>query len=102
MNNLQLTPIHYFVPEDKDDYEKLNLYMVYKDIDTLRYNDIKDNFPLPGSYYFRFKFKLNNQEVWIDITNPNVQIPRFENKIIAKVSRISWSNNSTTQETTLI
>jgi len=94
MNNQQLTPIHYYIPEDKDETEKLNLFMVYKDVDSLRYNDIKDNFPLPGSYYFRFKFKMNNQIVWIDLTNQGAPIPRFDNKIIVKVSRLSWSSET--------
>ena len=98
MNNSQLTPIQYFIPEDKDDSDKFNVFMIYKDIDSVRYNDIKESFPLPGTYYFRFKFKLNNQVVWIDLTNMNAPVPRFENKIIVKVSRISWTNEPTNEQ----
>ena len=48
--------IYYFIPEDKDSIEKMNIFMIPKDYKNLRLNDIKENFPLPGNYYFRFKF----------------------------------------------
>jgi hypothetical protein len=85
--------IYYFVPEDKEDQEKLNAFIIYKDIESLRLNDIGDNFPLPGMYIFRFKFKFDNKNVWIDFNNADAKLPRFDNKIIIKASRISWTKD---------
>jgi hypothetical protein len=82
--------IYYFVPEDKEDQEKLNAFILYKDIESIRLNDIAENFPLPGQYSFRFKFKFDNKNVWIDFNNEDTKLPRFENKIIIKATRISW------------
>ncbi len=82
--------IYYFVPEDKEDQEKLNAFIIYKDIDSLRLKDIQENFPLPGNYIFRFKFKFDNKNVWIDFNNEDAKLPKFDNKIILKVNRISW------------
>ncbi len=83
--------IYYFVPEDKEDQEKLNAFIVYKDIESLKLNDIKENFPLPGEYYFRFKFKFDNKNVWIDFNNEDAKLPRFDNKVIIKATRVSWT-----------
>ncbi len=83
--------IYYFVPEDKEDQEKLNAFIVYKDIDSLKLSDITENFPLPGQYYYRFKFKFDNKNVWIDFNNEDAKLPRFDNKVIIKATRISWT-----------
>ena len=86
--------IYYFIPEDKDSIEKMNIFMIPKDYKNLRLNDIKENFPLPGNYYFRFKFEFNGKEVWIDFNNPNGNLPKFEGKIIMKVQRIAWEEQN--------
>lgn len=83
--------IYYYVPEDKEDQEKLNAFIIYKEIDSLRLNDITENFPLPGQYLFRFKFKFDNKNVWIDFNNEDAKLPRFDNKVIIKATRISWT-----------
>ena len=56
--------------------------------------DIEENFPLPGKYKFRFKFEFMNKNVWIDFNNPNTVLPLFEGKIIMKVTRINWGEES--------
>lgn len=84
------TVIYYYIPEDREDQDKLNAFVISKDIDAIKIDDITENFPLPGQYYYRFKFKFQNKNVWIDFNNPDAILPRFENKIIMKVSRISW------------
>ena len=84
------TVIYYYIPEDREDQDKLNAFVISKDIDAIKIDDIIENFPLPGQYYYRFKFKFQNKNVWIDFNNPDATLPRFENKIIMKVSRISW------------
>ena len=63
--------IYYYIPEDREDPDKLNAFVVSKDLDSLKIDDIKNNFPLPGEYYFRFKFKFQNKNVWIDFNNPD-------------------------------
>lgn len=86
------TIVYYYIPEDKEDQEKLNAFIIYKESETIRIDDIKENFPLPGEYYYRFKFKFQNKNVWIDFNNPDATLPKFENKIIMKVSRITWGD----------
>ena len=95
--------IYYFIPEDKDSSEKMNIFMIPKDYKFLRLNDIKENFPLPGIYYFRFKFEFNGKDVWIDFNNPDGALPKYEGKVIMKVQRIAWeeeknNNNNTNNE----
>jgi hypothetical protein len=84
--------IYYYIPEDREEQDKLNAFVVSKDIDSIKIDDIFENFPLPGQYYFRFKFKFQSKNVWIDFNNPDAVLPKFEGKIIMKVSRISWED----------
>jgi hypothetical protein len=90
--------IYYYIPEDKEEPDKLNAFVISKDIETIRINDVKDSFPLPGEYYFRFKFKFQNKNVWIDFNNADAILPRFEGKIIMKVTRISWDKHELLNE----
>lgn len=83
---------YYFIPEDREDQEKLNVFIIYKDFRDVRLSDIKENFPIPGEYYFRFKFEFNKKNVWIDFSNLNSSLPQFQQKIIMKVTRLSWEN----------
>lgn len=87
------TFIHYFVPEDNEKQESLNAFIIYKPYQDVRLKDIEENFPLPGKYYFRFKFEFMKKNVWIDFNNPNSSLPQFEGKIIMKVTRIKWEND---------
>lgn len=87
------TFIYYFIPEDKEDQEKLNVFMIYKPYKDVRLNDIKENFPLPGEYLFRFKFEFQNKKVWIDFNNTEGQLPQFQGKVIMKVTRVNWNSN---------
>ena len=85
------TIIKYFVPEDKDIEDKPNAFIIYKPLDQIRLKDIRDSFPLPGEYIFRFKFQLNNKKnVWLDFNKEDSVIPLFNKNIVIKVSRISW------------
>ena len=81
----QITIVQYFIPEDNDDQEKYNAFIIYKEIDTIRLADIKSSFPLPGNYVFRFKFKYQDRNVWIDHTKEDSQLPKFENKLVFKI-----------------
>lgn len=50
----QLTQVFYYVPEDGDDPKQLNCFLIHKHIDKVSLEDIRSQFPIPGSYFFRF------------------------------------------------
>lgn len=58
---------------------------------------VKESFPLPGRYHFRFKSPLvpggdrekNGMAVWMDCVHDSQAIPTWRNSIIAKVSRVA-------------
>ncbi len=87
--------IRYFVPEDRDVEEKPNAFILYKDQEKVRLADIKENFPLPGEYVFRFKTTYEKKNIWIDFNDNDSVLPSHDGKILMKVNRISWekSNN---------
>ena len=86
------TFIYYFIPEDNENENKMNIFIIYKNYKDIRLQDIKDNFPLPGKYYFRFKFEFMEKSVWIDFNNPVGALPKYDGKIIMKVTRLSWDD----------
>lgn len=92
------TFIHYFVPEDNETQERLNVFVIYKNYKDVRISDIQENFPLPGKYQFRFKFEFMGKNVWIDFNNPNSVLPQFEGKVIMKVTRINWGEETKSNE----
>lgn len=58
---------------------------------------VKESFPLPGRYHFRFKSPLvpggdrekGGMAVWMDCVHDSQAIPTWRNSIIAKVSRVA-------------
>jgi len=86
------TLVYYYLPEDRDESDKLNAFILYKE-NNIKIDDIRENFPLPGKYYFRFKFKFQDKPVWVDLNNPDANLPMFDGKIIMKVTRISWEDD---------
>lgn len=52
------------------------------------------NFPLEGDYHFRFKYKLNNTIVWIDLNSDDDKLPIFNGRIFIKATRISWTSSN--------
>ena len=88
------TFVYYFIPEDNELETSMNVFMIYKNYKDVKISDIKENFPVPGEYYFRFKFDYNGKKVWIDFNNPNGNLPKFEGKIIMKVQRIAWEEQN--------
>lgn len=88
------TIVRYFVPEDKDTEDKPNAFIINKPQDQLRLKDLRESFPLPGEYHFRFKFQLNPKKaVWLDFNREESAMPCFNKQIIIKVSRISWQSS---------
>lgn len=92
------TIIRYFVPEDRDTEEKPNAFVIYKPIADIKLCDVRDCFPLPGEYHFRFKFELNKKVVWLDFNKEEAKLPLFNNKVIIKVTRLSWNKEVNTNE----
>jgi hypothetical protein len=58
---------------------------------------VRDSFPLPGQYHFRFKAPLfpgadrekGAMAVWMDAVNDSTAVPTWKNTIVAKVTRVS-------------
>lgn len=53
-----ITHVFYHVPEDNDDLKQLNCFVIPKEIEKVTLIDIKQHFPLAGSYHFRFQFSF--------------------------------------------
>lgn len=87
------TIIHYFIPDDREDSEKLNAFVIYKDYKEVRIHDVIENFPIPGEYHFRFKFEFMKKTVYIDFNNPTANLPKYDSKILMKVTRVGWKNS---------
>lgn len=91
----------YFIPEDGDTELSPNVFLAPKKGAGTgfapRLGEIKQSFPLPGSYHFRFKTALvpgTDREkgalpVWMDCVDDDQYVGVWQNSIIAKVTRIS-------------
>ncbi|CEL98194.1 unnamed protein product [Vitrella brassicaformis CCMP3155] len=87
------TLIHYHLPGDKDDPDHPNAFPILKSPEEIKLKDVKQKFPLPGVYHFRFKYRQESSFVWIDVTNDDSRVPMFNQKVVAKVLRISWHSD---------
>jgi len=81
------TLIYYFIPEDGEK-ENMNIFVISKDYKNIKLKDIRENFPLKGEFYFRFKFDFQNKDVWIDFSNEEANLPKYKGEIIMKVTRL--------------
>jgi len=87
----------YHIPGDGDDADTPNAYPILKPSGAPTVREVRAKFPLPGTYHFRFKMKWgesSSSAVWMDVTNEDAQVPLWDGKIIAKVTRISWEGGS--------
>ena len=90
------TYVCYHVPSDRDDPDHPNVFTLSKPAEEILLKDIKDAFPLPGNYHFRFKVKLDHGYYWLDLADDNANLPAHSHKrIVAKVLRISWNPGPT-------
>jgi hypothetical protein len=87
MADRAFTLVYYYIPEDCDDLRMPNAFAVNKHLDDITLTDIESNFPLDGEFIFRFKYKVNNASVWLDLTNKKCKVPKVDNRIILKVTR---------------
>ena len=98
-NSLKFCIYSYFVPEDGDDELTPNVFLAPKPKQpgyppTL--GEVKQAFPLPGRYHFRFKSSLvpgsdrekGSLAVWMDAVDDRMPVPTWRSAIIAKVTRI--------------
>ena len=98
--NLYFPSYHrYFLPEDGDNEDTPNVFLAPKP-SRQGYppllGQIKDTFPLPGTYHFRFKTALvpgtdrdkNAVAVWMDCVDDSKPVPVWQNAIVAKVTRL--------------
>lgn len=89
-----MTSIRYFIPEDGDMETQPNVFLAPKSRQhgtppTL--GQVKQAFPLPGRYHFRFKTSLGGDTklaVWMDCTDDRQPVHVWKNHIIAKVTRL--------------
>lgn len=66
-----------------------------------RLGEVKQNFPMPGTYHFRFKAPLipgsdrekNAVSVWMDCVNDDQHVGVWRNTIVAKVTRINMEED---------
>jgi DIX domain len=104
INFLCITHRSYFVPEDGDLEMQPNVFLTSKSRHanappTL--GQVKDSFPLPGQYHFRFKAPLapgsdrdkGAMAVWMDIVDERQPVPTWRGGIIAKVTRVSMEDD---------
>ncbi len=94
----KLTIRRYFLPEDGDNEEHPNVFLAPKSSNGYppRLGQIKDSFPLPGSYHFRFKTALvpgtdrdkHAVAVWMDCVDDSKSVPVWHNSIVAKGTRL--------------
>jgi hypothetical protein len=96
--------IRYFLPEDGDSEAHPNVFLSPKATHpgappTL--GQIKDAFPLPGSYHFRFKSPVvpgadrekGAMAVWMDCIDDRQIVATWKGAIITKVTRVSMDDD---------
>jgi len=60
-------------------------------VEDVKLADIRKHFPLEGEYIFRFKIKVGNSNVWMDVREDS-RIQLYNGKIIMKATRVSWES----------
>jgi hypothetical protein len=89
--------VYYYIPEDGDDEEHPNAFSiagVQQDAQvTLAH--VKEAFPLPGAYHFRFKTQFKSTFVWMDVMDDAKRVPvAKDGKVMCKVSRLQSAGGS--------
>ena len=80
--------VYYFIPADGDKEEYPNAFKLRGSYTSLTIRQIKNAFPLPGTYYFRFKIRVGSSYAWMDPKHDDDIVPLYDDTIIAKVLRI--------------
>lgn len=100
--NSDLTLLYYFVPEDQENEESLNAFAIPKQQDEITLNDIREHFPLSGTYDIKFRVKFNKKFIYKlpskDERNSMKSVPSCGNQIMFKANRISWLPDPTVEK----
>ncbi|KAG7396516.1 hypothetical protein PHYBOEH_002169 [Phytophthora boehmeriae] len=91
--------LNYFVPEDGDTSDHLNVVPLPR-VDQLRLQHVKKCFPLPGDFHFRFKTAFEGTYVWLDVVNDADSVPDFNGLVICKISRVQRESSTRPPERT--
>lgn len=94
MSKFDSTSIYYHVPEDRDNPDEPNLFVVPVHKNGLKLQHIYQYFPLKGTYVFRFKYSHDGFVVWLDVADPEMKLPMFKDKVHVKASRVSWNESN--------
>lgn len=105
-DNQFFTFAYYVVTSDGDDCMTPNAFKIPKRSTCITLRDVKDYFPLPGTYHFRFKVRVKQAPwetsssrepqlvqqpfVWLDVLDDCHTLPRFNHCIYIKATRLSW------------
>ncbi|CAA9990400.1 conserved Plasmodium protein, unknown function [Plasmodium knowlesi strain H] len=92
------TIVFYNIINDKEDKNSQNVFYIPKPINSITLQDIRNGFPLVGTYHFRFKIIHNNNPAWVDISEESSPIPSLNSCIYAKVLRLSWMDHKQTKK----
>ncbi|CCI49594.1 unnamed protein product [Albugo candida] len=79
--------LNYFIPEDGDSSDHMNVVPLPA-VDRLILKHIKEIFPLPGEFHYRFKTQFEGTYVWLDLTDGDDVVPSYNGNIVSKISRI--------------
>jgi hypothetical protein len=83
--------VYYYVPEDGDEEDHPNTFSIssLQQDAKVTLGHVKDAFPLPGAYHFRFKTQFKSTFVWMDVMDDAKRVPvAKDGKITCKVSRL--------------
>ncbi len=87
--------VYYYVPQDSDAADPPNAFVVRKPLRSLTLADIREHFPLPGRYHFRFQYWHNARLVWLDPASEASKPPvSGGGTIMMKVVRMNWMKSA--------
>jgi len=70
----------------QDHKQQLDSFVIETDgQEPLTLAEIEENFPLEGSFQFRFKYQIESNYIWLDVNDPNATVPRYGRNIYMKV-----------------
>jgi len=86
--------VKYFIPEDGDDSQHPNIFIISDNGGSPTLQQIKSSFPLPGKFHFRFLREVERMKVWMDITDDIAPVPVQNGAVFVKITRINSSEAS--------
>lgn len=91
-----ITQVYYFVPEDAESGKQFNCFIVRRPAESITLAQIREDFPLPGDYHFRFQYayQSSNCKIWLDLPSENSFVPQIDQEIRIKATRLSWVDGS--------